>query len=65
MRKKSKDCNSWWIIEELRKITEGVYIKENQSMSQIEQLISFITMSQVIAEKMMSSWTGSITDYKT
>ena len=49
--KKSKYCNSWWIMEELRKITEGVNIKENQSMSQIEQLISFVTMRQVTAEK--------------
>ena len=44
--KKSKDCDCLWIMEELKKITAVVDVKASPRMSQIEQLISFITMHQ-------------------
>ena len=37
--KKSKDCDCFWIMEETKKITEGVDIKSNQRLNLIEQLI--------------------------
>ena len=42
--KKSKYCNSWWIMEELRKITAVLYVKANPWLSLIEQLVSFLTV---------------------
>ena len=46
----SKDCDCLWIMEELRKIMTGVDVKSNPMMSRIEQLVSFIIMSQGPAE---------------
>ena len=43
---KSKDCDCLCIMEELKKITSGVYIKENPSLYLIEQLISFVNIYQ-------------------
>ena len=37
--KKSKYCNCLWIMEQLKKISSGVYINANSRMLLIEQLI--------------------------
>ena len=33
--KKSKDCDFWWLMEELKKITAGIDVKENPRLSLI------------------------------
>ena len=48
--KKSNDCDVLWLMGELNKITAGLDTKENPRMSLIDQLISFVTMRQYLAE---------------
>ena len=43
---KSKDCDFLWLMEELKKITEGANIKANPRLYLIEQIISSVTICQ-------------------
>ena len=49
-KKKSKDCDCLWLMEDRKKITAGLDIKEKPRLSIIEQIISFSTMRQDPAE---------------
>ena len=43
---KSKYFDCFWIMEELKKITVGVYVKAKPGLPLIEQLILFVNMRQ-------------------
>ena len=49
--KNPKDCDFFWIMEELKKIMTGVDVKANPRLSLIEHLILFVTMPQGPTEK--------------